>query len=555
MKSFKTHLREMYDTCPVDTKKKMKDVEEPLKGKGYPYNEDDEKNFKPHMMYDPKTGKGYKAKTYQDHLDMKKKGYGHDKPEVKEAKIIDSGSVTYQAKNREEYQKLYGAAVNAMHNKLTGRGGVVGDRSKLTVKINFKDEKTRKKFEKGFGITESVELDENTKAFRSEVHAELKKVMDNKYYREFRASNGGQALENVINHFGKSRGYRVDKTVKSIIDKYGKNRDEYVKLSFQMAAKSRGLRESVELNDGKIPSRPTRIAVNKEFADVTRSGKMDTMAAKKHLEKKFKIKDVRIEKDKNGKAHVTYFQESVELDEAKTITLVAKKGNKTIETVKKVTPKEQKTVEMLLRTAHGKDITIEVVKESVELDEASEKQMIDMLRKEYGKISKVDPSSPTYKKLTGLLDNLAKNNPSLLRKLSKAKIKFVSSLAMNRVKRNKPVTLKMGEEVELDEKVMGALPGGSPTRKFEVTPSPDVKSHILQTKKTEFLYSADSVLGGNSKFVVISTKRHKMAGEDGVMMAIISNPDRGSRKLFTYFGTHRNVAGAKKFAKNNKLIS
>ena len=231
MKSFKSHLREMYDTCSVDTKKKMKDVEEPLKKKGYPYNEDDEKDFKPHMMYDPKTGKGYKAKTYQDHLDMKKKGYGHDKPEVKEAKIIDSGSVTYQAKNRAEYQKLYGAAVNAMHNKLTGRGGVVGDRSKLTVKINFKDEKTRKKFEKGFGITESVELDENTKAFRSEVHAELKKVMDNKYYREFSASNGGQALENVINHFGKSRGYRVDKTVKSIIDKYGKNRDEYVKLN------------------------------------------------------------------------------------------------------------------------------------------------------------------------------------------------------------------------------------------------------------------------------------------------------------------------------------
>ena len=47
-----------------------------------------------------------------------------------------------------------------------------------------------------------------------------------------------------------------------------------------------------------------------------------------------------------------------------------------------------------------------------------------------------------------------------------------------------------------------------------------------------------------------------MAGEDGVMMAIISNPDRGSyRKIFSYFGTHRNVAGAKKFAKNNKLIS
>ena len=204
-------------------------------------------------------------------------------------------------------------------------------------------------------LGESVELDEVRKddphflksgRFHKEVHAELKKVMDSKYYREFRASNGGRALENVINHMGKSRGWRVDKTVKSIIGKYGKNRDEYVKLSFQSAAKGR-------------------------------------------------------------------MNEDVELDEAKTVTLIAKKGSKKIETVKKVTPKERKTVEMLLRTAHGKDITIEVVKESVELDEASEKQMIDMLRKEYGKISKVDPSSPTYKKLTGLLDNLAKNNPSL----------------------------------------------------------------------------------------------------------------------------------------------
>ena len=35
--------------------------------------------FKPHMMYDPKTGKGYKANKLQDHLDMKEKGYDHRK--------------------------------------------------------------------------------------------------------------------------------------------------------------------------------------------------------------------------------------------------------------------------------------------------------------------------------------------------------------------------------------------------------------------------------------------------------------------------------------------
>jgi hypothetical protein len=40
------------------------------------------KDFKPHMMYDPKTGKAYKAKTMEDHLKMKKMGYTHEKPKA-----------------------------------------------------------------------------------------------------------------------------------------------------------------------------------------------------------------------------------------------------------------------------------------------------------------------------------------------------------------------------------------------------------------------------------------------------------------------------------------
>lgn len=45
-----------------------------------------ESDFEPHMMYDPKTGKGYKAEKPEDHERMKKMGYSHDKPEIKEAK-------------------------------------------------------------------------------------------------------------------------------------------------------------------------------------------------------------------------------------------------------------------------------------------------------------------------------------------------------------------------------------------------------------------------------------------------------------------------------------
>jgi hypothetical protein len=54
------------------------------------------KDFKPHMMYD-KSGKGYKANTYEQHLAMKKKGYGHTKPTTKKRvnKIIRKKSGGY----------------------------------------------------------------------------------------------------------------------------------------------------------------------------------------------------------------------------------------------------------------------------------------------------------------------------------------------------------------------------------------------------------------------------------------------------------------------------
>jgi hypothetical protein len=45
--------------------------------------EEKEEEFKTHMMYDPKTGKGYEAKTMDDHLRMKKMGYSHEPLEVK----------------------------------------------------------------------------------------------------------------------------------------------------------------------------------------------------------------------------------------------------------------------------------------------------------------------------------------------------------------------------------------------------------------------------------------------------------------------------------------
>lgn len=43
-------------------------------------------DFKPHVMYNPKTGEGTKASTYKQHLKLKEMGYVHSKPAKKTAK-------------------------------------------------------------------------------------------------------------------------------------------------------------------------------------------------------------------------------------------------------------------------------------------------------------------------------------------------------------------------------------------------------------------------------------------------------------------------------------
>ena len=58
-------------------------------------------NFEPHMMYDPKTGKGVKAGTYEKHLELKKKGYDHREREEKSM----GGMMKYGYGGKMEYMK------------------------------------------------------------------------------------------------------------------------------------------------------------------------------------------------------------------------------------------------------------------------------------------------------------------------------------------------------------------------------------------------------------------------------------------------------------------
>ena len=67
--------------------------------------------FEPHMMYDPKTGKGYKAEKTADHERMKKLGYTHDKPKdvgeemTSTASVVGTGDDNETVVMRKKYDK------------------------------------------------------------------------------------------------------------------------------------------------------------------------------------------------------------------------------------------------------------------------------------------------------------------------------------------------------------------------------------------------------------------------------------------------------------------
>jgi len=74
-------------------------------------------DFKPHMMYDPKTGKGYKADTMDDHLRMKKMGYNHDAPKTEEVDL-DEGKLG------DQWQKGAKSVKSGSFELVRGKSGV-----------------------------------------------------------------------------------------------------------------------------------------------------------------------------------------------------------------------------------------------------------------------------------------------------------------------------------------------------------------------------------------------------------------------------------------------
>jgi len=87
MKDFKQHgsterKKRFWDRMGGKDSAKAKDPFSPLYWHKRFGTWEDGGEFEPHMMYDPKTGKGYMAEKYEDHLKMDKMGFEHDAPEM-----------------------------------------------------------------------------------------------------------------------------------------------------------------------------------------------------------------------------------------------------------------------------------------------------------------------------------------------------------------------------------------------------------------------------------------------------------------------------------------
>jgi len=89
--------------------------------------------FKPHMMYDPKTGEGKMAKVEQDHLDMKAKGWGHEKPKKEES--VEEGKFNQMDVERQSQDTFGGLPhphakpyqfVNPSNGIVSGQGPLAG---------------------------------------------------------------------------------------------------------------------------------------------------------------------------------------------------------------------------------------------------------------------------------------------------------------------------------------------------------------------------------------------------------------------------------------------
>ena len=132
--------------------------------------------FKPHKMYDPKTGKAYDADTEEDHLKYKKIGYTHEKPQVEAlekegaAEFMAAASAAKKEGKKKfkfggkEYPVTIKVDIPLANEEIAnsvGGGGIAGLDTGLTAKKKKDDtdkaKRLRKQYLKGADMSEEVQ--------------------------------------------------------------------------------------------------------------------------------------------------------------------------------------------------------------------------------------------------------------------------------------------------------------------------------------------------------------------------------------------------------------
>ena len=174
---------------PMDKKKiKKEEVQEAKKEK----KKDPEKDYKPHMMYDPKTGKGVMAKKYADHEKLKKLGYDHDDPSTKQIEEDPVKLTKDRIKKEKEADKI-------KHDKMMDRA-----RTQSALKKNRETKPMKKEESEGkkgiMGVGSDV-----TRKVRQGLRAELIMRMAMAKKKMAKAKKGSKEFDELYAEYKKCK--------------------------------------------------------------------------------------------------------------------------------------------------------------------------------------------------------------------------------------------------------------------------------------------------------------------------------------------------------------
>ena len=321
-------------------------------------------DYKPHMMYDPKTGKGYKADTMDDHLRMKKMGYTHDAPKKEEVEldevspnkqksdviVMKKGNVEKSVVGASGVKKAEKEGYKIQYALLAPNGKKVTSPKDIMKAIKSADK---------LGIGEEVELDEATKQvlahggkgkykvtkdgdkieikFGGKVvgTADFDRGADS-FFVSMKGEKGQKSFDDaqaIADYFAKNKITEEVELDEAKYDLYHKDFSSAMKHAYKMAKKLHGITVDSKEIDDKVASGPRKPSEGKtnSYRLEGDKGAIQVQVYNKGGPKPFEL---------------NFYKEEVDLDEKKTITLFKNKQPTAYDRMRRrMNPKDRKTVD------------------------------------------------------------------------------------------------------------------------------------------------------------------------------------------------------------------